>query len=227
MSTVLLVRHGRTEANATGVLAGQSPGVFLDEHGREQVRELAVRLADLPLSAAISSPLDRTMETTDLLLAGRTDVERRTDERLLECDYGDWTGKELKVLAKDPHWKVVQGHASAASFPGGETLLSVQHRAVSAVREWNTALGPDATYLVVSHGDVIKSILADALGLHLDLFQRIQVSPASLSVVQYTDTRPFVERMNDSGGSVGNLRPQRKRRRRRGSDAAVGGGSGT
>lgn len=226
MTTVLLVRHGRTGANASGVLAGQSPGVFLDDHGREQAAALGQRLADVPFDTLVSSPLDRTMETADLLLSGRGDVDRWTDDRFVECDYGDWTGRKLSELAKEPHWRVVQSHASAAAFPGGESLREVQHRAVEAVRDWNTELGSDATYVVVSHGDVIKAILADALGIHLDQFQRIQVDPASLSVVRYTDLRPFVERMNDNGGRVDSLRPQRKRGRRRGSDAPVGGGSG-
>lgn len=226
MTTVLLIRHGRTGANASGMLAGQSPGVFLDDRGREQAVALAERISSVPLRAVVSSPLDRTMETADLLMAGRQDVERWTDDRFVECDYGDWTGRSLADLAKEPHWKVVQGHASAASFPGGESLREVQHRAVEGIRDWNTDLGPDATYAVVSHGDVIKAILADALGMHLDQFQRIQVDPASLSVIRYTDLRPFVERLNDNAGSVDALRPQRKRRRRRGSDAEVGGGSG-
>lgn len=226
MTTVLLIRHGRTGANASGVLAGQSPGVFLDERGREQATALGQRLAAVPLETLVSSPLDRTMETADLLLADRQDVDRWTDDRFVECDYGDWTGRSLAALAKEPHWKVVQSHPSAASFPGGESLREVQHRAVEAIRDWNADLGKDATYAVVSHGDVIKAILADALGIHLDQFQRIQVDPASLSVIRYTELRPFVERMNDNGGQVDALRPQRKRGRRRSSDAAVGGGSG-
>ncbi len=226
MSTVLLIRHGRTDANAAGTLAGQSPGVFLDDHGREQVTSLAARLGDVPFTTLVSSPLDRTMETADLLVGDRPEIERWTDDRFIECDYGDWTGRSLTALAKEPHWKVVQGHPSAAAFPGGESLREVQHRAVEGIRDWNADLGPDAVYAVVSHGDVIKAILADALGMHLDQFQRIQVDPASLSVIRYTELRPFVERMNDNGGSVASLRPQRKRGRRRGSDAAVGGGSG-
>ncbi len=227
MPTVLLIRHGRTSANAGGVLAGWTPGVDLDDAGREQAAALALRLADLPLTAVVSSPLERTVQTTDLMLGGR-DVPVHLDERVGECRYGDWTGGSLKTLAKDPLWKVVQSHPSAVVFPGdaGESMSGMQHRAVAAVREWNATLGDDAVYGIVSHGDVIKAILADALGMHLDQFQRIRVDPCSVSVVHYTALRPFVERTNDTGGSLAGLRPPPKRKRRRSSDAVVGGGAG-
>ena len=121
--------------------------------------------------------------------------------------YGDWTGKPIKRLAKEPLWRVVQSHPSAVRFPGpdGESLPGVQERAVAAIRDWNERLGPKAAYLVCSHGDVIKSIIADSLGLHLDMFQRIQVDPCSVSVIRYTPLRPFVLRMNDTGAAVGGL----------------------
>lgn len=226
MTTVLLIRHGRTTANATGVLAGWTPGITLDDRGREQARALADRLADVPVSTAVVSPLERTQETADIILAGRDAVARHLDDRVGECHYGAWTGLPLKQLARDPLWKVVQSHPSAAVFPEGESLPAMQHRAVSCVREWNRALGPNSVYAVVSHGDVIKAILADALGLHLDHFQRISVDPCSLSVVRYTDQRPFVERMNDTGGGLTGLIPSKGSRSRRRSDAVVGGGAG-
>jgi probable phosphomutase (TIGR03848 family) len=226
MTTVLLIRHGRTTANATGVLAGWTPGITLDDRGREQAHALGQRLADVPLTAAVVSPLERTQETADIVLGGRDSVTRHVDDRVGECHYGTWTGQPLKGLARDPLWKVVQSHPSAAVFPEGEAMAAMQHRAVSCVRDWNRSLGPDAVYGVVSHGDVIKAILADALGLHLDHFQRISVDPCSLSVVHYTDQRPFVERMNDTGGSLAGLVPKKGRRSRRRSDAAVGGGAG-
>ena len=230
MTTVILLRHGRTTANAGGVLAGWTPGVGLDETGQAQVAAVGARLAPVPLAAVVSSPLDRCRQTAGAVLAGR-DLELQTDERLGEARYGDWTGRPLKELAKDPMWKVVQQHPSAAVFPGpeGEGLAQTQARAVAAVREWNARLGPDAVWLACSHGDVIKAVLADALGLHLDAFQRIVVDPASISVVTYTETRPFVVRVNDTGGDVAALVPPKKRpRRRRGrdSDAVVGGGAG-
>ena len=230
MTTVILLRHGRTTANAGGVLAGWSPGVELDETGQQQAAAVGARLAPVPLAAVVSSPLDRCRQTAGAVLDGR-ELELQTDDRLGEARYGDWTGRALKDLVKEPLWKVVQQHPSAAVFPGpeGEGLAQTQARAVAAVREWNARLGPDAVWLACSHGDVIKAVLADALGLHLDAFQRIVVDPASISVVSYTETRPFVVRVNDTGGDVAPLIPPKKRphrRRGRDSDAVVGGGAG-
>jgi probable phosphomutase (TIGR03848 family) len=226
MTTVLLVRHGLTEANGSGILAGWTAGVGLAEKGREQVATLNQRLADLPVAAVISSPLERCQQTAAAIADGREGMTVDTDERLGECRYGDWEGQSLKVLAKDPLWKVVQTHPSAARFPGGEALRDTQARAVQAIRDHNAALG-DVTWVAVSHGDVIKAILADALGMHLDMFQRIQVDPASVSVIRYTDLRPFVLRMNDTGGGVADLIPPKRRSRRKASsDAVVGGGAG-
>ena len=229
MATVILLRHGRTTANAGGVLAGWSPGVRLDDNGRAQAAAVAARLAPVPLTAVVSSPLERCQETAGAVVEGRA-LELQTDDRLGEARYGDWTGRTIKELAKLPLWKVVQLHPSAAVFPGaeGEGLAQTQARAVAAVREWNAKLGPEAVWLACSHGDVIKAVLADALGLHLDQFQRIVVDPASVSVVTYTETRPFVVRMNDTGGDVSALIPPKRRRRRTkaSSDAVVGGGAG-
>ena len=234
MATVILVRHGRTAANAGGVLAGWTPGVHLDDKGREQAEATALRLAVVPLAAVVTSPLERTRETADAILAGRDPVpDLHVDERVGEAKYGDWTNQPLKTLAKDPLWKVVQAHPSAAVFPGpeGEGLADMSARAVAAVRDWNQRLSAegDPTYAVVSHGDVIKAIVADALGLHLDEFQRIVVDPCSVTVIRYTETRPFVVRVNDVGGDLSGLVPPPKargRRRKPSSDAAVGGGAG-
>jgi probable phosphomutase (TIGR03848 family) len=230
VATVILLRHGRTTANTGGVLAGWTPGVRLDDAGRQQAQAVAERLAKVPLAAVVSSPLERCRETADAVAAGR-DLAVQLEDRLGEARYGDWTGRPLKELVKDPLWRVVQQHPSAAVFPGpeGEGLAQTQVRAVAAVRDWNARLGGDAVWLACSHGDVIKAILADALGLHLDQFQRIVVDPASISVVSYTETRPFVVRMNDTGGDVAALLPRPKRRRRRqvaASDAVVGGSAG-
>ncbi len=229
MTTVILFRHGRTEANASGLLAGWTPGVALDETGRAQVSTAAERLRAIPLAAVVSSPLQRCVESARAVVEGREGLELQTDERLGECRYGDWTGQPLKTLAKDPMWQVVQQHPSAAVFPGpeGEGLAETSARAVAAVRDWNSRLGPDATWLACTHGDVIKAILADALGLHLDLFQRLLVEPGSMSVVVYTPTRPLVLRTNDIGGDLSGLVPPKKRRgkrRRAAGDGPVGGG---
>ncbi len=224
MTTVLLVRHGLT-AMTGPVLAGWTPGIHLNDKGAGQAAALAERLAPVPLDAIVSSPLERCQETAAALAGGRP-LTVQTDDRLGECRYGDWTGQELKKLAKDPLWRQVQAHPSAVTFPGGESLRDTQDRAVNAIREWNAKLGPDATYVACSHGDVIKAILADALGQHLDLFQRILVDPCSVSVVRYTELRPFVVHMNDTGGSIADLLPPKKKSRRRSSDAPVGGGGG-
>jgi probable phosphomutase (TIGR03848 family) len=231
VATVLLVRHGLT-AMTGPVLAGHTPGVHLDARGRAQAEAVAARLAPVPLAAVVTSPLERCVETAAAVESGRSLVSS-VEPRLAEVRYGDWTGKPLKELAKQPLWKVVQAHPSAAVFPGldGEALAGAQSRAVSAVREWDArtteSAGPEAVWLACSHGDIIKAVLADALGLHLDLFQRIVVDPCSVSVVRYTDTRPFVLRVNDTGGDVAALLPPKRRRRRTAAaDAAVGGGAG-
>jgi probable phosphomutase (TIGR03848 family) len=183
VTTVILLRHGRTTANTAGVLAGWTPGVRLDDAGTAQVQAVAQRLAPVPLAAVVSSPLERCQQSAGAVVEGRS-IELQTDDRLGEARYGDWTGRPIKELVKEPLWKVVQQHPSAAVFPGdgGEGLAQTQARAVAAVREWNAELGPDAVWLACSHGDVIKAVLADALGVHLDQFQRIVVDPASLSV---------------------------------------------
>jgi len=229
VTTVVLVRHGLTHLTGP-VLAGWTPGLHLDERGEKQAAAVAERLRPLPLTAVVSSPLDRCLDTAAAILAGR-DIELQVDERLGECRYGDWTGRPLKELGKDPLWKVVQAHPSAVVFPGpeGEALRDTQVRAVAAVRDWNSRLGPDGTWLACSHGDVIKAIVADAMGLHLDQFQRIMIDPCSVTVIRYTELRPFVVRVNDTGGGVTDLLPARKkgRRRKASSDAPVGGGAGT
>jgi probable phosphomutase (TIGR03848 family) len=207
MTTVLLIRHGRTTANASGVLAGRTPGVELDERGHAQALALAERLAAVPLAAIVSSPLERTRQTAEALLTGRSDTPLHVDDALTECDYGHWSGRDLKTLVKEPLWRTVQVHPAAAVFPGGEGMAAMSARAVTAIRRWNAELGEDATYAVVSHGDLIKAIVADALGMHLDLFQRLQADPCSVSVISYTETRPFILRLNDTGGDVAALIP--------------------
>jgi probable phosphomutase (TIGR03848 family) len=232
VTLVLLVRHGLTATTGT-VLTGRTPGIPLDDRGRAQAVALAARLAPVKLDAIISSPLERCRQTAMELAAAQADGPAKVidDERLSECKYGDWTGQRLKVLAKDPLWRVVQAHPSAVTFPGpdGESMLDMQHRAVAAVRHWNSRLGSKAAYVICSHGDVIKAVIADSLGLHLDLCQRIQVDPCSLTVIRYTPLRPFLIRMNDTGGGTAEFtrRPAAGRPTAGGEgDAMVGGGAG-
>ena len=236
------MRHGLT-AGTGKVLTGRTPGIPLDDRGRGQAEALAARLAAVPLDAIITSPLERCRQTADTIAAARDGhpMAVQEDERLAEVRYGDWTGKPLRRLARERLWRVVQDHPSAVRFPGeaGESMPEMQHRAVSAIRDWNSRLGGDAVYLVCSHGDVLKSLLADSLGMHLDLCQRIQVDPCSLSVIRYTPLRPFVVRMNDTGGSVSGLaRPARNGQAQEAApalgatagrgdgDAVIGGGAG-
>ncbi len=240
MTTVLLVRHGLT-ATTGQLLTGWTPGVGLDERGRAQAKALGERLGPVPLDAIVTSPLERCRQTIDEIVAARTArtpqsgaAEPVIDDRVGECKYGDWTGRPLKELEKEPLWPVIQAHPSAVTFPGaqGESMLDMQHRAVSAIREWNARLGKDATYLVCSHGDVIKAIVADSLGLHLDHCQRIVADPCSLTVIRYTPLRPFLLRLNDTGGGVDDLLPRPKPTANGGnvnsaeSDAVIGGGAG-
>lgn len=230
MPTCLLIRHGRTAANAQGVLAGTSPGVDLDDTGRDQAQQVAERLRGVRLAGLVSSPLERTRQTGEAIARVQSDnsnpVELLIDERIVECNYGDWTGRQLKKLSKEPLWKQVQGHPSAVTFPGGESMRAMQQRAVEAVRYWNMEFGDKAVYALISHGDVIKAVVADALGMHLDQFQRISVDPGSMCIIEYTPLRPFVVRTNDTGSDLSFMHPQKKKRKARSSDAAVGGGGG-
>ncbi|WP_028660909.1 histidine phosphatase family protein [Nocardioides insulae] len=236
MATVILLRHGRSTANTGGILAGRMPGVDLDDTGREQARRAGERTVGVPLARVVSSPLERCRRTTELVLAARgEDAEIRTEPGLAECDYGDWQGRALSALTKEPLWRVVQSQPSAAVFPGGESLAAMQARAVEAVRrhdaEVEAAHGAAAVWLAVSHGDLIKAILADALGMHLDLFQRLHVDPASLSVVRYTEARPLVLGSNTHRGSLDWLaarteEPDDAAGAAAAGDAVVGGGAG-
>jgi probable phosphomutase (TIGR03848 family) len=233
MPTVLLVRHGRSTANASGVLAGWTPGVALDDRGREQAAALAARVAALPLSAVVSSPLQRCRETVRPLLDVRPEIELHSDERVGECRYGDWAGRKLSELADEPLWRTVQQYPSEAVFPGpdGESLRAMQQRAVAAVREWNARIerehGADALFVVCSHGDIIMWVVADALGLIVDIFQRIAVDPCSVTAIRYTSARPFLLRLGDTGDLAGLVPkvPGAESGPEDG-DAAVGGGAG-
>ncbi|MEV7371481.1 histidine phosphatase family protein [Streptomyces sp. NPDC090301] len=203
MATLILVRHGRSTANTSGVLAGRTPGISLDERGAAQAAALPGRLAEVPLAAVVSSPLQRCRETVRPLLDARPGLPLHVEDRINECDYGDWSGRKLAELNDEPLMEVVQAHASAAAFPGGESMRAMQTRAVDAVQDWNARIeaehGEEAAYVMCSHGDIVKSIVADALGLHLDLFQRLHVDPCSVTVIRYTRLRPFLVRLGDTG----------------------------
>jgi probable phosphomutase (TIGR03848 family) len=208
--TVILLRHGESTSNVGRTLAGRAPGVALTERGREQAEGIAERLAVLPIDAIVRSPLLRC-EQTVAPLAAKTGLEPVVEDGLVEVDYGDWTGRPLKELLAEPLWQVVQRHASGAVFPAGEGLADVQYRAVAAVRRQERRLaaefGRDVLWVACTHGDVVKAVLADAFGIHLDGFQRLVAEPASISVVRYGTTGPSVLRVNDTGADLASLRP--------------------
>ena len=228
MATVILVRHGRSTANTAGVLAGRTPGVLLDDKGLDQAGRTAERLAAVPLARIVTSPLERTRQTADAILAHQdiptstasadnTATEITVEDGITECDYGDWQNRKLSELAKEPLWKTVLGEPSAAVFPGGESLPAMQARAVEAIRRHDTEVtethGTHAVWAAVSHGDIIKSLIADAYGMPLDNFQRIHADPASVTVIHYgssgsegpNSTQVFT--VNSSAGDLSWLRP--------------------
>ncbi|GAA4837570.1 histidine phosphatase family protein [Garicola koreensis] len=226
MATVILVRHGRTTANAAGVLAGRADGVSLDQTGREQAALTGDRLAAVPLVAVVSSPLERCQQTAQHILERQAGTPHApTELDLTECDYGQWQGRALTELASEKLWPLVQSQPSAVVFPDGEAMAGMQARSVAAIRRHDAAVeaehGPEAVWAAVSHGDIIKSVLADAFGMHLDLFQRINVGPASVSIVHYGASRPSVYATNTEAGDLAWLAKGVR------SDAApVGGGAG-
>lgn len=247
MGTVILLRHGRTDANADGILAGRLPGVQLDETGRAQAAAAAERLAPVGLACVVSSPLERCRQTARAVLARRSadghdggegaGLTVRTEDGLLECDYGEWQGLRLADLAKEKLFRTVQNHPSAAAFPGGESMSQMSTRATSTVRGLDQQVtaehGRDAVWLAVSHGDIIKAVLADALGMHLDLFQRLHVDPASVSVIRYTRSRPYVLATNSHAGDLSWLNPAPESATEASTeastpseDAQIGGGAG-
>lgn len=226
MATVILVRHGRTTANASGLLAGRTPGVHLDEVGRDQAAVTGDRLAAVPLVGVVSSPLERCRQTAGFILDRQQGAPHApVDADLTECDYGQWQGRTLTELATEELWPIVQSQPSAVTFPGGESMAGMQARAVAAIRRRDAAFqgehGPGAVWVAVSHGDIIKSVLADALGMHLDLFQRISVGPASVSIVHYGAGRPTVHATNTDAGNLAWLATSMHS-----GDAPVGGGAG-
>jgi probable phosphomutase (TIGR03848 family) len=229
MATVLLVRHGRSTANVSGILTGRQRGVHLDEKGREQAEATAARIAAVPLAGVVSSPLERCKETASAIAKAQPDQPAVVTERgLVEADYGAWQGRPIKELAKEKLWRTVQRQPSAVTFPEGEELAAMSARAVAAVRRHDARFtadhGEHAVWVAVSHGDVIKAILADALGLHLDQFQRLHVDPASVSVIHYGTDSAMVLQSNSHAGDLGWLVPPKRKRASRA--PVIGGGAG-
>lgn len=194
---VLLVRHAVT-AQTGPLLSGRAPGIDLSERGVEQAEGAAKRLSVLPIAAVYASPIERTTQTARKI-ASHHGLDVETLPGVVEADYGDWTGQKLADLAKTPEWSVVQVSPSRAQFPNGETILSMQTRTVVAIEEV-VKRHPHETVVVVSHADPIKSAIAHFTGMHLDLFQRLHVSPASVTVLEFHRYGATLVKCNDTGG---------------------------
>ncbi len=210
MALLLLIRHGLTDATGR-TLVGWTPGVHLSERGRAQARALAERLGPVPLAAMYSSPLERCLETAEPVAAQKGLVVTAIDG-LGEVRFGDWTGRTLAQLARTRLWGAIQQVPSGVRFPGGESFLETQHRAVREVAAI-AAAHPRRVVAMFSHGDVIKLLVAHFAGLSLDMFQRLVISPASVTAVAAGDGVPRILRVNDTGG-VSELIPTRPRRRK-------------
>jgi probable phosphomutase (TIGR03848 family) len=221
MRLLLLLRHAVTEHTGAR-LSGWMPGLHLSEAGREQAEALAGRLGPVPLHAIYASPLERCQETA-APLAEAKGLKVETLDDVGEVRYGDWTGRALRELAKEPLWKVVQATPSAARFPAGESLFEMQARAVQAVERLREA-HPSQTVAVCSHADVIKALACHYLGMHLDLFQRLVVSPASVTALAFGPA-PHLVRLNDTGGNADLAPPPKRSRRRAGKKKEVATGA--
>lgn len=222
---LILIRHAHSEANAAGILSGRLPNVHLSEKGLAQAENLAVRLGQFPVSNLRISPMERCFETispwiNSILLPANPKFEPIIDEELTEVNYGSWSGKKLTVLSKNKLWRTVQESPSRMYFPGGEGIAQMQSRVMKSVHE-SISVKRKGAAVIVSHGDVIKSIVASALGMHLDEFQRIIIDPASVSILDYSTTKPRVLLLNDSRSVVTDLLHSPKR-----SKNLLGGGSG-
>lgn len=200
---VLLVRHGRTPTTGAS-LPGRAPGLHLADAGVAQAQKAAQRIGALDsVKAVYSSPMERTRETA-APIARATKLRVRKAAGLIECDFGDWTGRKLSALRRLPEWNTVQRFPSGFRFPGGESFAEMQSRAVDAVNDL-VARHPGETIVGVSHADVIKAVVASATGTHLDLFQRIVVSPCSITAILYTADGPVVLTVNSTGDDLSTL----------------------
>jgi len=202
---VLFVRHGQTPTTGA-TLPGRAPGLHLAEKGVAQAQFAASRIADLQSVAAVyASPMERTRETAAPIARSRK-LRVRQAKGLIECDFGKWTGKKLKDLRKLDSWATVQSYPSGFTFPGGESFSGMQTRAIECVQQLVQS-HPGDTIVAVSHADVIKAVVASATGTHLDLFQRIVISPCSITAILYSHSGPIVLTVNSTGDNLASLTP--------------------
>ncbi len=197
MTTLLLIRHGANDW-VHGRLAGRIPGIHLNEEGRAQAVAVAQRIAAVPLAAVYASPLDRTMDTAEAIVAGR-DLQITQVPDLREVDYGEWQGAELKVLYEDKRWPGVQYYPSGTRFPGGETLGESQMRMVRTLEGLRAQHGEHEVIAVVSHADLIKLACAYYIGMHMDLFQRLEIGTCSVTAFRFTPMGPRLLAFNEMG----------------------------
>lgn len=222
---LVLIRHAHSEANAAGILSGRLPNVHLSEKGLKQSEDLALRLGNFQVSNLRISPMERCFETiapwiNSIVLPNNSKFSPIIDQELTEVDYGAWSGKKLAVLSKNRLWKTVQESPSRMYFPNGEGIAQMQSRAMKSVHEAISTKSKGSA-VIVSHGDVIKSIVASALGMHLDEFQRIVIDPASVSILDFSTIKPRVLLLNDSRSVITELVAAPKRAKN-----LLGGGSG-
>jgi probable phosphoglycerate mutase len=196
MTHILLVRHAVNDFVKTGKLAGWTPEVHLNDEGKAQAGALGKRLADVPITHLYASPLERTMETAEAIRQHHPTLDIIRDAEIGEVRYGDWEGKTVSSLQSRKMWHVVQEYPSRAYFPNGETMRAVQVRAVNEI-ERLASIHPRALVAVVSHADIIKMVVAHFLGMHLDNFQRLVISPASISSLMLGYGRPYLATIND------------------------------
>ncbi len=221
MTTVYLVRHGRTPANDKGILAGRTKGVFLDDLGVLQAETLAKSLENIEFKKIIVSPMERCLQTAKILNQfSKNPLKPNIDSGISECDYGDWSNKKLSTLRRKPLWKNVQERPSGVQFPNGEKMSDMLDRVKSTIFENASKLKDQDNLLVVSHGDPIRSFIADSLGIHLDNFQRITIDPCSLSIVRINQGNIQVVTVNNRV----NVPTQTKKKKKLGS--VLGGGAG-
>lgn len=204
---LLLVRHGLTDPTQTRLI-GRLPGIPLNARGEAQASAAAARLASLPIAALYSSPMQRTIQTA-APLADRLGLAIEQADGLIEVDYGEWSGQEFKVLRKTELWKVVQQQPSQARFPGGESLREAQSRIVATIEEIQ-ARHPRDVVAAYSHSDMIRLAVANFAGLHLDMYQRIEVAPGSVTALQLGGPRPVLLRLSDAG-TLDDLKPPPRR----------------
>lgn len=195
-TTVLLIRHGENSWTESHRLAGRTAGVYLNDYGRQQAQALGQRLVTTHLDAIYASPLERTQETAHAIADLRSQAVIANPD-ILEVDYGSWTGEAIKTLAKEDAWKTVQFYPSGAAFPNGETMYAMQVRMVQAINKL-VEKHPQQTIAIVGHADLIKAAVAHYLGVHLDLFQRIVISTASITTVTFHELGPRVVCVNDT-----------------------------